>query len=93
VLSGADVLDAAIAFEPDAIVLDLALPVLGGLDVLVQLKDDARTRHVPVVVCTAYGSPRTRAEARVAGCADFVQKPIDPDSLRERIEHLPLRGR
>jgi DNA-binding response OmpR family regulator len=92
VLSGSDVLDAAVAFEPDAIVLDLALPVLSGLDVLVQLRDDARTKQVPVVVCTAYGSPRTRAQARIAGCAEFVQKPIDPDALRELLEHLPLRA-
>jgi|SRR5579859_3251244 len=91
VVSGSDVLDAAVAFEPDVIVLDLALPVLSGLDAMVQLKDDPRTAHIAVVVCTAYGSPTARAQARLAGCADFVQKPIAPDALRELLERLPAR--
>lgn len=76
--------------EPDAVILDLMLPRLGGLEVLARLQADEQLRHVPVLVITAWNE--TREDVLAAGAAEFVTKPFDPDELRTAVEEL-LNGR
>src|SRR5215471_14565493 len=54
--NGEEGLQQARAHGPDAILLDLALPTKSGLDVLRELKSEALTRDIPVIVVSAYGS-------------------------------------
>jgi two-component system, cell cycle response regulator DivK len=86
VANGADALCAAPAFEPDVIVMDLGLPVVGGLDAIERLKREEDTKHVPIVALTGY-TTRER-EARAAGSDAFVVKPCEPDALRELLEAI-----
>jgi CheY-like chemotaxis protein len=79
-------LELARELEPDAVILDLMLPRLGGLEVLAQLQADDRLRTVPVVVITAWNE--TREDVLAAGAADFVAKPFDPDRLKTAVEEL-----
>jgi CheY-like chemotaxis protein len=79
-------LELAHELEPDAVVLDLMLPRLGGLEVLAQLQADDKLRHVPVVVITAWNE--TREDVLAAGAAEFVTKPFDPDQLKVAVEEL-----
>ena len=79
-------LELARELEPDAVILDLMLPRLGGLEVLAQLQADDRLRTVPVVVITAWNE--TREDVLAAGAADFVAKPFDPDTLKTAVEEL-----
>jgi DNA-binding response OmpR family regulator len=72
--------------EPDAVILDLMLPKLGGLEVLAQLQADDQLRTVPVLVITAWNE--TREDVLAAGASDFVTKPFDPDVLRTAVEGL-----
>jgi HAMP domain-containing protein/CheY-like chemotaxis protein/GAF domain-containing protein len=67
-------------FRPDAIVLDLSLPVLDGWTVLDRLKRHPATRHIPVhiVSAVAEGQP-----ALLAGAAAFLQKPASHEALQE----------
>ncbi len=88
VADGAEALVAAPALEPDVIVMDLRLPVVGGLDAIRRLKDDEYTKHVPIVACTAFNRTTAEIEARAAGCDDFVTKPCEPEALRDRLEAL-----
>jgi two-component system cell cycle response regulator DivK len=78
-------------FVPDVILMDLRLPVLGGIEATRRLKDDPRTRHVPIVACTGDRS-MSALEARAAGCDELVTKPIEPEALRELLEKT-LAGR
>jgi CheY-like chemotaxis protein len=79
-------LELAHELEPDAVILDLMLPKLGGLEVLAQLQADDQLRTVPVLVITAWNE--TREDVLAAGASDFVTKPFDPDVLRTAVEGL-----
>ena len=79
-------LELAHELEPDAVILDLMLPRLGGLEVLAQLRADPRLSRVPVLVITAWNE--TREDVLAAGAAEFVTKPFDPDTLRAAVKEL-----
>jgi two-component system, OmpR family, alkaline phosphatase synthesis response regulator PhoP len=79
-------LELAHELEPDAVILDLMLPRLGGLEVLAQLQSDPRLSRVPVVVITAWNE--TREDVLAAGAAEFVTKPFEPDQLRDAVTEL-----
>lgn len=64
---------------PDAVLLDLALPTKSGLEVLRDLKSDALTDAIPVIVVSAYGSLMNQDDARQA--IGVIQKPFDYDDL------------
>lgn len=71
---------------PDAVTLDLMLPLRSGLDVLAELRSDERLRDIPVLVVSAW--PEKREEALEAGAWAFVTKPFDPDELKRCMEGL-----
>lgn len=72
--------------SPDAVILDLMLPGLGGLEVLAELRADEELNDIPVLVITAWSE--TRQDLVDAGADDFLPKPFDPDQLRVTIEKL-----
>jgi HAMP domain-containing protein/CheY-like chemotaxis protein/GAF domain-containing protein len=65
-------------YRPDAIVLDIALPVLDGWDVLDRLKRHPETRHIPVHILSGGGG---RQDALRAGAVAFLEKPATRESL------------
>ena len=67
--------------RPDAIVLDLMMPVMDGYEVLRQLRSDARTSAVPVVILTAVALKETDQEIRQAGASACLTKPFVPEEL------------
>ena len=91
VTNGADALAAAAMFEPDVIVMDLALPVIDGITATKRLKADPCTAHVPVVAFTAFLREHF-ADVYDVRFDDVVQKPCPPETLRERLEALVRRG-
>lgn len=67
---------------PDLVLLDIAMPPgMDGVDVLRRMRNSDKTRHIPVVMLTAYGSTEARAEAEKLGCYLFVDKPFEPAEL------------
>jgi CheY-like chemotaxis protein/signal transduction histidine kinase/HAMP domain-containing protein len=74
--------------RPDAIILDLKLPVMDGSDVLKQLKSDPLLRHIPVQIISGYDK---RKESLEQGAFSFLRKPLDKEkalSLFDRIEEF-----
>jgi CheY-like chemotaxis protein len=67
--------------RPDAIVLDLMMPVMDGYEVLRQLRSDQRTNGVPVVVLTAVALKETAEELQRAGASACLTKPFAPEEL------------
>ncbi len=81
-------LEMARAHPPDLILLDLHLPDIPGLEVLNQLKADARTSSIPVVVLTADPVPGTQTQVCDAGALACVSKPIDVPQFLEIVSRL-----
>jgi CheY-like chemotaxis protein len=90
VANGAEALAFAAAYEPDVIVMDLQLPVLDGVEATRLLKADARTAHIPIVACTAFGHEHREA-LLTGGFEDLVAKPCTPEELRDAVENIVVR--
>jgi two-component system, sensor histidine kinase and response regulator len=67
--------------RPDAIVLDLMMPVMDGHTVLDILRADEKTRYVPVVVLSALTQPAVKERCLAQGVASFIAKPFDPSDV------------
>ena len=73
---------------PDIILLDVMMPGMDGFEVCKRLKDDALTRHIPVVLVTALDGRADRVAGLEAGADDFLTKPIDDVMLFARVRSL-----
>ena len=70
---------------PDAILLDLMLPGMSGIEVCKKLKDSRATRTIPILILTALDSHPDRLNAYEAGADDYMTKPFAPDALVSRL--------
>jgi CheY-like chemotaxis protein len=91
--------NAMVAFDligrvsPDLLLLDLQMPGTGGLEALQRLRNRPQTRSLPIVVLTADSDERTVRRCLALGVSDYLVKPIDPDSVTERLTRLmPARA-
>ncbi|MBV8657541.1 MAG: response regulator [Burkholderiales bacterium] len=66
---------------PAVVLLDLNLPKLSGIDVLRAIRNDARIRHLPVIVLTSSNDDRDRLAAYDQFANSYVQKPVDYDQF------------
>jgi DNA-binding response OmpR family regulator len=88
---GGTALRLARAELPDVVLLDLMLPGLDGLEVCRQLRRDAATRHLPVIMLTARGEEVDRVVGLELGADDYVVKPFSPRELVARIRAVLRR--
>jgi two-component system, cell cycle response regulator DivK len=80
--------EAARKHRPDLILLDLGLPVLDGWEAARLLKEDERTRSIPIIALSAHAMDGDRARALAAGCDDYGTKPVDFKHLLNKIAAL-----
>ena len=76
----------------DALVLDLMLPDGDGLDLCRELRAEARTRHLPLLMLTARGEPMDRIVGLELGADDYLPKPFEPRELLARVKALLRRA-
>ena len=86
--SGAEALEKVAATSPEVVLLDLNLSGRTSHDVIETLRDDPRTRFVPIVMITGGGQRRDKLDAINAGITDFLTKPFDGEELLARIRTL-----
>ncbi len=79
-------LDEIVRSAPDAILLDLELPMVNGLSLARRLKSDPQTRHIVIIAVTSYPEHYPRARALAAGCEGYLVKPIDTRKLPQQVE-------
>jgi CheY-like chemotaxis protein len=78
-------------YKPDAIILDMNLPVIDGSEVLKKLKSDPDLRHIPVQIISGYDFRKTGLEL---GAIDFIQKPVTREAFwkaLDKVEHFVSR--
>jgi DNA-binding response OmpR family regulator len=76
----------------DALVLDLMLPDGDGLEMTRELRGDARTRRLPLLMLTARGEPMDRIIGLEIGADDYLPKPFEPRELLARLKALLRRS-
>ncbi|HEY2927562.1 response regulator transcription factor [Piscinibacter sp.] len=76
----------------DALVLDLMLPDGDGLDLCRELRANARTRQLPLLMLTARGEPLDRIVGLELGADDYLPKPFEPRELLARVKALLRRA-
>lgn len=75
---------------PRLVLLDLKLPKLNGLDVLKRVKQDPRTRSIPIVVLTSSKEERDLVDSYNLGANSYIQKPVDFDQFRQMVKNTGL---
>ncbi|MGZ5008702.1 MAG: response regulator [Methylobacter sp.] len=76
--------------QPAVVLLDIGLPRLSGLEVLEQLRADARTALLPVVILTSSDEEQDRLKSYKNGANSFVRKPVDFNEFAETVARLGL---
>ena len=85
---GASALAAVHRHRPDVVLLDVAMPLVDGLEVCRQLKADPATRLTPVVLVSGQTELTDRINGIEAGADDYLSKPVHPHELRARVRSL-----
>jgi DNA-binding response OmpR family regulator len=77
---------------PDIVIMDVSLPKMNGLYVCEVLRNDEKTKNIPILILTSETSNDVKAKA--AKCADnLMHKPFEPELLRAEVKSLLARSR
>lgn len=69
----------------DAVLLDIMMPGIDGLQVLRAIKENSSTKHVPVIMLTALAQENVVLQGVKLGAKDYIRKPFHPQELIDRI--------
>ena len=86
--TGEDALRVAAQLDPDLILLDVTMPGISGFEVCRRLREDERTREVPVIMVTSLNDRASRLKGLEVGADDFISKPYDRTELRIRVRSI-----
>jgi two-component system, OmpR family, phosphate regulon response regulator PhoB len=78
--------------KPDAVLLDLMLPFVSGIEVCRQIRRSPETRSLPVIMLTARGEESDRVRGLNSGADDYVVKPFSPSELIARLRAVIRRA-
>ena len=84
--------DAAVEWRPDIVLLDLMLGETTGDQIMAELREDFRTRLIPIVFLTARDSLKDKVEHLLGGADDYVTKPFIPEELVARLRAVMTRS-
>ncbi len=90
-LDGEDALHYIDENIPDLILLDIMMPGIDGVEVLRRLKNNDRSKDIPILMLTALSDTEQKAQCFELGAVDYIQKPFDVHELQARVKtHLSL---
>jgi DNA-binding response OmpR family regulator len=84
--NGEEAIELTKSESPNAILLDVKMPGIDGVETCRRLRAEEQTRYIPVIMVTAFGT--TETEATDAGADDFVNKPFELKDLAIRIKSV-----
>ncbi len=91
-LDGASALEHAVEQLPDLILLDIMMPGMDGYEVCARLKENPKTRHIPVLFLTAKIEEPDQAKGLALGAVDYITKPFSTTLVKARVHnHLLLK--
>ena len=90
--NGQEGLELALDQAPDIVLLDISMPVLDGFGLAAALREDERTRDLPLIFVTAESDPVVKAKAFENGAHGYITKPFDPHLVSSFIRRLLIHA-
>jgi signal transduction histidine kinase/ligand-binding sensor domain-containing protein/DNA-binding response OmpR family regulator len=87
-VNGRDGWQKTLSAHPDIIVSDIDMPVMSGIELCKKIKQDQRTRHIPLILLTALTSEEQQLHGIDTGAADYMTKPFNFEILISKIKNL-----
>jgi DNA-binding response OmpR family regulator len=88
VKNGKEALDKVRSESLDLIILDVNLPGMDGFELCKILKEDVRSKNIPVILLTGFGKTKEVDKGFSCGADDYFIKPVDWDRLRAKVSNL-----
>jgi CheY-like chemotaxis protein len=80
----------ALTEKPDLIFMDISMPSMSGINATVCLRESAVTKHIPIIICTAWMAEQHREAALKCGANEVIIKPVSLKELQiVLLRHLP----
>ncbi len=86
--NGKQAVEMAFTLEPDLILMDILMPEMDGLEATRMIRQNPKTRSMPILAITAGVSNGIKEECDKSGCDDFIAKPFTFEQLASRIKNL-----
>jgi len=86
-------LETALREKPALVILDLMLPGINGLEICKTLKQNDKTRTIPIIMLTAKGTESDKVVGLELGADDYITKPFSPRELVARVKAVLRRSR
>lgn len=86
--NGREGVDKAIALKPNLILMDIKMPVMGGIEAIQEIKANDAVKSIPIIALTANALDHQRREILDAGADDFHAKPLEFRRLLDQIDRL-----
>jgi two-component system response regulator len=79
-----------ISIQPAVVLLDMQLPKIGGLEVLRRVREDARTKLIPIVILSSSTQEEDLLSAYTSHANGYVRKPVQPEVFEQAVQNLGL---
>jgi two-component system cell cycle response regulator DivK len=76
------------AQKPDLILMDIMMPKMDGLEATRIIKEDAVTKHIPIIALTSFAMKGDKERTLEAGCDGYISKPIDIRELMKMVDNF-----
>lgn len=74
--------------DPDFILLDIQLPDMEGMEVLRRIRNTEKGTTIPIIAVTSFAMTGDSRELMASGCNGYIEKPIDPKNVIDRINQI-----
>lgn len=89
--SGEEGIEVALKEKPYFIIMDINLPGIDGIETTRRIRNTEIDGNIPIIAITSYAMMGDREKAVEAGCTGYIEKPIDPLTVMERIHEIIKR--
>src|SRR5688500_17089180 len=86
--NGEEAVQKAVAEQPDLILLDVIMPLMGGFEACRLIRENEVSKHIPIIMVTTRGEATNVETGWSSGCTDYVTKPINAVELVAKVRSL-----
>lgn len=86
--NGAEAYDLACREKPDVVVTDYQMPLMTGIELITKMREDERTKEIPVILLTARSFAVTEEQQESLGVSSCLSKPFSPKELLKTIQDI-----